>query len=594
MKCPECGKVLPDNAAHCKKCGTVFKENKGNAEMDAFLKKEKEKAAARNEKNKKRGSKKPASKGLIIGIASAVAVVGIAVALLLHFDIIGSRSSHRTEEAGPLDVEYTFKIDEENAIVLTFGDVKITDAEYEFFFRQSYSNLQNSTRLAFKEFVSKKLGADFDENSDYYEEYFSEFEAENPNTFDYNRPIDLQSTQAIDDETGEELLWWEYIRNDAIKSMSEHRIKFELAQDMGFELTDDVRLQVYDHIEGLRDAVKQGGYPDLDTYLKILFGEACDEEFFKNELIREYMATKYETEINAVLMDEYSDEEIKAAYESDYKNFDFADIYAYEVKGEGAQEIAQKIAKDATSLSEFTKAVATHVSETASREAYPAVPKYYIDGTYSAEMGDWSFDRQRKQGDVSVFKTKNGYTVAFVYVPVYTKENCVSYREILLKKTDGSGKALADEALLAVEEKAEDLFKQWKKSDKTQDDFAYLAMSESQGENASSGGLEAGNVAMNMDDGPLKDWLVSNDRKPGEVEIVETDDAYRLVYFIKHYGDYWNYSVRQSKAGEAAAQKIETAKNKTYALNINDKVLRELELEYISDISENYLGIKQK
>ncbi len=593
MNCPKCGKTLPDNAAVCKKCGAVFKENKGDAEMEAYIKKEKEKAAAKNEKLKKRGNKKPVNKGLIIGIVSAVVVVAVALGLLFHFNIIGSRNNHKVEENNPLDIEYTFEADKDS-VIMKLGDVEITEAEYEFFYRQSYSTLQNSVQLSFKEFMSKTLGDGFDENEDYYEDFYQDFADENPNTFDYNKPIDMQTTLSVDAETGETSTWGEYIRNDAVKSMVSYRVKFELAQDMGLELTDDVRFQVYDHIEGLRTAVKQGGYSKLDDYLKILFGEACDEEFFKNELIREYMATKYDSVINANLMSEYSDEAVKAIYDGDYKEYDFADLYVYEVKGDKAYEVAQKIASEAKSLNEFTDSISANVGGGANKESYPAVPKYYIDGTYTEEMGEWAFDRQRKQNDVSVFKTQNGYSVVLVYTPVYTKEDCVSYREIIFNKTDANGKYIEGEALEEIEKKAEDVLEQWDDGDATEDTFIYYVMTESQGSNASSGGLNAGAVSMNMTDEELKDWLLSDERKAGDVEIVDSQDAFRIVYFVEGYGDYWNYSVRSTKASEKAAEELETAKSKTYAVSYDEVVMRDVEDEYIDNLALIYLGIETK
>ncbi len=595
MNCPKCGKVLPDNAANCKKCGTVFKENKGDAEMEAYIKKEKEKAAAKNEKLKKKGGKKPVNKGLIIGIVSAVVVVGVVLGLLFHFNIIGSRNNHKAEEKGPLNIEYTFEVDKDS-VLMKMGDVEITEAEYEFFYRQSYSTLQNSVQLSFKEFVSKKLGDSFDETliNDYYDEYYQDFAKENPNTFDFNKPVDMQSTVSVDDETGEEASWSEYIRNDAVKSMVSYRVKFELAQEMGLELTDDVRLQVYDHIEGLRTAVKQGGYPNLDEYLKILFGESCDEEFFKNELIREYMATKYDSAINAELMAKYSDEDVKAIYDADYKEYDFADLYVYEVKGDNAFDVAQKIASESKSLNEFTDSISANVGGGANKESYPAVPKYYIDGTYSEEMGEWAFDRQRKQNDVSVFKTQNGYSVAFVYAPVYTKKDCVSYREIVFNKTDANGKYIEGEALEEIEQKAEAVLEQWNDGDATEDTFIYYAMTESQGANASSGGLNAGAVGMNMTDSGLKDWLLSDERKAGDVEIIDSQDAFRIVYFVDGYGDYWNYSIRSTKASEKAAEQIKAAQDKTYAVSYDAAVIREVEADYIDSLAYIYLGIEEK
>lgn len=591
MKCPKCGKDLPDNAANCKKCGTIFKENKGNAEMDAYLKKEKEKAAKKNAKLK---NKKTVNKGLVIGIVAAVAVISVALVLLFHFDIIGSRNPNRVEEKGPLDIEYTFEVDEDDSIVMKFGDVEISEDEYEFFYRQSYSTLRNSAQLSFKDYMGKKLGAEFDESKDYYSEYYQEYAQANPNTFDFTRPIDRQIVMAVDSETGKEISWQDYIRNDAINSMLAYRVKFELAREMDLELTDDVRLQVYDHIEGLRSAVREGGYPTLDEYLKILFGEACDEEFFKNELIREYMATKYDTEINARLMSEYSEQEIKSAYDADYKNYDFADLYVYEAKGDDAKAVADKIASESVNLDAFTNSISANVGNGADKETYPAVPKYYIDSNYSKEAGEWAFDKARKQNDVGVFKTQNGYTVVLVNTPVYSKGECVSYREIVFNKSDANGKSYEGEELAKIEKKAKDIYDEWDDGDANEATFTYFAMAESQGSTASAGGLNAGKVSTEMTDGAVKDWLLSAERKAGDTEIVETDEAYTILYYISGYDHYWNYTIRAEKASKAADEKMTETKEKSYSISYSEEVIDDVESSFISRISKIYLGIESK
>ncbi len=589
MKCPKCGKDLPDNAANCKKCGTVFKENKGNAEMEAYLKKEKEKAAKKELKNKK-----TVNKGLIAGIVIAVVIIGAALALLFHFDMIGSRNPNRFVEKGPLDIEYTFVIDDEDEVVMHFGDVAISYDEYEFFYRQSYSTVRNNAQLSFRDFVSKKLGSEYDQNKDYQSQYYDEFLAENTDVFDYTKPIDAQLNMTKDAQTGETITWKEYINDDAINSMLNYRVKYELALEMGLELTDDVKIQVYDHIEGLRTAVKQGGYPNLNEYLKNLFGDACDEEFFKNELIREYMATKYETEINLRLINEYSDADIRAIYEKEYKEYDFIDLYLYEVKGDNSKAVADKIASEATDLDAFTRSINNNVSAEANKESLPAVPKYYVDNNYSAELGEWAFDRARVKNDVGVFKTEEGYIVGLVYVPVYSKENCVSYREIVMKKADENGAALSAEELETLKTNVDETYEQWEDGDANGDTFAYYAMTQSQGETASSGGLRSGVSKIEMAEGPVKEWLISSERKAGDTTVIETDDAYTILYFVNGYGDYWNYSIRATKANEAATQKIESAKKDAYAVSYDKEQLCEAEEIIIDDISELYLGITQK
>ena len=99
---------------------------------------------------------------------------------------------------------------------------------------------------------------------------------------------------------------------------------------------------------------------------------------------------------------------------------------------------------------------------------------------------------------------------------------------------------------------------------------------------------------MTMTDDTLKNWLLSKDRKAGDVEVVESEDAFRIVYFIQNYGDYWNYSVRAAKAGEAANEKYESAKDNTYAVMYDESFMRDVEDEYIDSLALIYLGIESK
>ena len=595
MLCPKCGKQIPDNAAVCKKCGEVFKVNKNNSQTLDYINKEKEKAQKRadklNEKQKaksaKQNAKKPVNKKLIavIIIAAVLLLVGAAV-LLIHFDVISLPGQSKDEA---LKIEYTAQDVPDDEAVMKLGDVNISNTEYSFFFHQSYSNIQNNAQLMFKEFMSKKLGDKFSEGTDYYDEYYSEFLKENPNAFDFKKSVESQPTQAVDSQTGDIMSWLEYIRQDAVNTMTKYRVKYDLAQKFGIKLTDDIRYQVYDHIEGLRSAVMGGGYQSLDQYLQILFGSDCNEEFFKNELIREYTASKYDTVINSDYMYEYSDEEIKKIYESDYKNYDFADLSVWEATGSDAKQIAEKIAQQAKDEASFTQAVATLSGSSSERTSYPIVPKYYIDENFSAEVSEWAFDRERKANETAVFKTENGYTVALVQTPAYTQKDCFSYREIVLKKTDENGKTYAGEELENVKKQAESIYKKVRKGD--ENIFTYYAISASQGDNASAGGLYTCALKSDVSQ-DISDWALDETRQQGDVSLIESNESYTIVYFIRNIGDYWNYAVRNTKATEKAETEFEKAKTETYAPKTDEKYRDECEGEAIKEINEIYLGIK--
>ncbi len=542
----------------------------------------------------KRKKRTKISKTTVITVSVILAVILVGVLLLMQFDIIGGRNSSNkptgsnSETLTAFDIEYTFEKVKDSEAVLKFGDVNISAAEYEFFYRQSYSTIQNNAQLSFKDYLSNKLGEAYDQNQDYIDEYLEEFLLATPNTFNFILGIDEQEGFAKDSETGEEITWNEYIRKDAISSMKKHRVKFELCMEMGYELTDDVRAQVYDHIEGLRKAVTDGGYSTLDQYLKILFGQSCDEEFFKNELIREYVASKYDSEISDKLMAEFETEEIKTVYENNYADYDFVDLYVYETSA--GEAIAQSIADKATDLSAFSTAIVEYAGEGQGYKDMPAVPKYYVDSTYSTELSQWAYSRERKSGDVNVVKTQNGYCIAYLLTPVYSKGECVTYREIVFNTADSSnGRVYTEDEIEPIMQEAEDIYKQWKKGDKTKDTFAYYALTNSQGSTATAGGLNKGAVLQDITDEELKSWL-SDDRKAGDHAIVQSEQAIRIVYFENGYDEYWDYSVRLSKASEQSESELNKANTSTYKEQYSSDNLIGYEEKYIESISQIYLG----
>lgn len=604
MLCPKCGKNLPDNAAICKKCGTVFKTTNTSSDTAEYIKKEREKDELRQrnlekkrekkEKKAKKPTKEPADKSKIIKTLAVIvivcAVIGAVFACLIQFGVFDKKQEDGGDTPDALLIEYTYEEATADNAILKLGDINISAEEYEFFFRQSYSTVQNNAQLQFKEYVSKKLGEEYDENTDYYEEYFEDFLSENPNTFDFKAPINEQKTNAKDSD-GKALSWQDYIRNDALETLSGYRVKYALAQSAGLKLTDDVRYQVYEHIEGLRSAVKSGGYSTLTQYLKILFGESCDEEFFKNELIREYTASKYDSYISREYMKSYSDEEVKAQYDKSHQDYDYIDLLVYEVTGDNAKEIADKIAAKTTDRVSLSSAIEEYSKSSSENQSLPAVPKYYIDQNYSSQLGDWAYDRERKENDVSVFKTANGYSVALVQKPAYTFENCVSYREIVLNKTDDNGSALTAEELESLKAKAQKIYDNWKKGNANEDSFIYYAISNSQGSNASTGGLYDCATESDMNE-EVKNWAYEDGRAYGDTQLLESTDAYRIVFFVESYGDYWNYAVRNEKASEKSQTELGTAKSEAYKQSFDDNALTSDENSIIKSINEIYLGIK--
>lgn len=598
MLCPQCGKNLPDNAVKCNKCGNVFREVKKNTETDEFLKKEKQKAEEKakklSEKNARKSEENPQKKERgkklkKVMISCVAAVLAAAVGTAVFVSVKNKKEQALKAEFPERFIEYTYPEISDSEAVMKLGKINISAEEYEFFFRQSFSAVQNNAQLQFKQYVGEKLGEEYDESRNYYDEYYEEYSKDRHNIFDFSKPISDQKEDALDGN-GKPVSWQEFIRADAIKTMSNYHIKFDLAQADGMKLTDDIRYQVYTHIEGLREAVKGGGYSSLDQYLKMLFGSGCDEEFFRNELIREYMASKYDVENNIKTVSSYSDKEISGEYANNRADYDFIDLSVYEVTGKDARKIAENILKDTKNHDTFTAAIKKNTDNTQDKSFLPAVPKQYVDTQYSEKLGEWAYDAQRKAGDKKIFETDKGFIVAVVGVQPYTKKDSVSYREIVISKTDENGITLSADKIARAKENAQTIYNEWKDNKPTEDSFAYTAFKKSQGSTASQGGLVSMATASECAE-PLKNWLTDKSRKAGDTGLVETDTSFNIVYFLNNYGDYWNYAIRASKASEDTANAFEQAQNDNYIESFTADALNAQEEKIVAEINRVYFGI---
>ncbi len=75
------------------------------------------------------------------------------------------------------------------------------------------------------------------------------------------------------------------------------------------------------------------------------------------------------------------------------------------------------------------------------------------------------------------------------------------------------------------------LLKQWKEGDATEATFAELANKESDDGDGTTGGLYE-NIYPGQMVEPFEDWCFAEERKTGDVEIIETQFGYHIMYFV--------------------------------------------------------------
>ena len=105
---------------------------------------------------------------------------------------------------------------------------------------------------------------------------------------------------------------------------------------------------------------------------------------------------------------------------------------------------------------------------------------------------------------------------------------------------DVNGETAKDKATY---QKAQNILKEYLAGEHTEDAFAALAKKYSEDSNASEGGIYTDVPAGQMV-APFENWALSEDRKEGDVGIVETQYGYHIMYFVKTNATPWDDKIR--------------------------------------------------
>lgn len=228
----------------------------------------------------------------------------------------------------------------------------------------------------------------------------------------------------------------------------------------------------------------------------------------------------------------------------------------------------------------------------------------YDDLSYEADdekFLDWAISSKTEKGETYIVENENeGYTVFMMEEPVHhaPDEHTYDVRHILVKfpeeeedeedsaeTSDEETTEAADaETTEASEEKkeevevellnpadydvtvdidvdlettknkeyykkAQDILASYLAGDKTEEAFAALAVEHSEDSNAADGGIYE-DVAEGQMVAEFEDWSLAEDRKPGDVGIVETTYGYHIMYAVDKTTTTWSDTIRNNLAAE--------------------------------------------
>lgn len=420
-------------------------------------------------------------------------------------------------------------------VALTVGDMKVSVGMYNLYYNLVVSN---------------------------YEQYSAQ------GYYDIDFTKDFSEQKTID-ENDKEITWEEVFKQDTIKQLQYVSAYYEPAVKDGVTLTDDQKKNIESSVDNLKTSASEEGV-SLKEYLEENYGKHCGvetiEKFYEQRNICENYYNQMQinlgvTEDEALkYYEENKDDYITFAYienqfaldDSEEETTDIAAVkkqiegYCDKIKTiddlkELIPEACSGLVKMAVSQGYFTD------EKTAIATLKDSVVVTYkaetVIGNFGEDILNWFRSPERKEGDTTYYINEQyGYACIFLYTSEAKPDQTELYsvRHILVSPKDDptTAKDASEEDWSAALLKAEQIYDEYSKGDKTEIAFAELAEKYSADTNSTSAGNAGlyGGALTKVKLGEMvpefEGWATDKDRKYGDVEIVKSDFGYHIMYFI--------------------------------------------------------------
>ncbi len=444
------------------------------------------------------------------------------------------------------------------------SDQSVTIAEYEYYYMRAYNQVRYQAQ--------------------YYQYYYQ--------TSNYDLSLTPEEqTQTTKDADGNEITWVEKLHEDTLEIIQLHKAYYNEALKMGLKLTKADEAFIDKQIEDLRDEAKSAGSNSsssnsenkvtysLNAYLRKVYGGSINERFLRKQLKIQVLAQKYLTERTNEIAKDYDQKDIDAEYKKDTTAYDFVTFRAYtfktteltkednetddalkarqakanaEVK-KNANDFYNAVTNDATFTAKAKELNKDTADYNVDKETKYSMLKSTAQSTFSEDAAKWLFDSSTKVGSKKLFSDEeNGKYIVVLALSKPHQEQTVTARHILFQTKDqNSGNDLSEEEIAKKKTQAEDVLKKFNEGDKTEDSFAALANEYNEDTGSSSNGGLYEHIYPGQMVTEFNDWVFDANRKAGDVELVETDFGYHIIYFVAKDGkDYYDSAIRSSKANK--------------------------------------------
>lgn len=367
--------------------------------------------------------------------------------------------------------------------------------------------------------------------------------------------------------------WSEYFLTGALDQAKSTYALYDKAMAEGFTLTKEEEATLEYNSQLLAFYAAYGGFANSDKYLKSIYGYGADEDSYKEYSRITAIASAYYNKHSESLV--YNDAAIREhekdkfdnyssftyavynVYSSNYLEVDTTDkngtkTYTDEQKAaalKAAEDVANKLATSAT-LEDFDKAIKeldiNKNNSSAASTKYDRVAYTNVAAAYK----EWIGNKDRQANDMTVIPIettttnadgKESKSTTGYYVIYFTERNdnlrpLANVRHLLVKfeggTTDSSGNTTyTDAEKKKAKAEAEKLLQEWKDGKATEESFIELVKEHSDDSSAAEGGLFEDIHPKSSYVESFLNWSIDANRKPGDVEIIESKYGYHIMYY---------------------------------------------------------------
>ena len=361
----------------------------------------------------------------------------------------------------------------------------------------------------------------------------------------------------ITDES--EMTWDEYLRNDAIRTLTIRTRAAKLAEENGMGADEHTQEEINATMDEVAAYAKQNGYSTKE-YLKLVFGSTMTVSTFKQMAELDDVSSHYMQHYQEDLT--YTDSDLESYYAANKDSFDVAAYEYIYFKGTAdstTDSEGNKVDLDDAAIEANRAEAEAHAQEILDAlvagdkdkaaelaETYGATDDSNLAGIENSGYADWMNDASHQTGsyglDENISASDNetllGYFAIYVndrYLDDYNGVNVRVIRDAGTAGDDGTydmSNPLSDQE--AILQKYDD-------GDKTAEAFGALADEYSQDSSTYTGGLRE-NVSKKAYNAEITAWLFDDARVEGDVKGFtdeDTHNCYTFYYVGRSDTPYW-------------------------------------------------------